>query len=206
MSRLVDRFRALRGLLRIETQRTGVPVSVTDLTVAARWPRFIAGIVQRGLSGSVRALPLRLRLRGQPIGTLNLFHQRTGALPAADLAVGQALADVATIGILSERAIRRGEVLSEQLQAALNNRVMIEQAKGVFAERGQLSLEAAFDRLRRWARRHNVRLLEVARQVVDTDQLLADIEAPQPATTPPAAAQPSAATRSAGKKTGRHGR
>jgi hypothetical protein len=100
----------------VECYRTGAPVSVTDLTAAAQWPRFSAGLVQRGLSGSVHAL--LLRLRGQPIGTLNLFHQRTGALPAADLAVGQALADVATIGILSERAIRRGEVLSEQLQTA----------------------------------------------------------------------------------------
>jgi GAF domain-containing protein len=113
----------------VECYRSGIPVSVTDLTAAAaRWPRFIAELVQRGVSGSVHALPLRLR--GQPIGTLNLFHQRTGPLSAADLAVGQGLADVATIGILSERAIRRGEVLSEQLQAALNDRVIIEQTKG----------------------------------------------------------------------------
>jgi hypothetical protein len=85
---------------------------------------------------------------------------------------------------------------------------MIEQAKGVLAERGRLSMDAAFDRLRRWARRHNLRLSEVARQVVDTDlaaQLLADIEAPQPADAWPQAAQP-AATRSAVNKTGCHRR
>jgi GAF domain-containing protein len=165
----------------LDCYRTGVPVSVSDLTAAAaRWPRFVAELVQRGVSGSVHALPLRLR--GQPIGTLNLFHQRTGPLPAPDLAVGQALAYLATIGILSERAIRRGEVLSEQLQAALNNRVIIEQAKGVLAERGQLSMDAAFDRLRRYARRHSLRLSDVARQVVDTDfatKLLTDLEAAQ---------------------------
>ena len=78
---------------------------------------------------------------------MNLFHRQPGALHDADLVVGQALADVATIGILSERAIRRGEVLTEQLQTALNHRVIIEQAKGVLAQRGHLSMDAAFDRL-----------------------------------------------------------
>ena len=120
----------------------------------------------------MHALPLRLR--GEAIGALNLFHQQPGALPAADLALGQALADVATIGILSERAIRRGEVLNEQLQAALNSRIIIEQAKGVLAQRGDLSMDAAFDRLRSYARRHNLRLSEVARRVVETD-LAADV-------------------------------
>jgi AmiR/NasT family two-component response regulator len=75
----------------------------------------------------------------------------------------------------SERAIRRGEVLSEQLQAALNSRVIIEQAKGVLAQRGNLSMHAAFDRLRRYARNHNVRLSEVAREVVETDLTADDV-------------------------------
>jgi hypothetical protein len=157
----------------VECYRTGAPVSVADLTGATgRWPRFVAALGRRGAYGSVHALPLRLR--GQAIGTLNLFHQVPGALPEADLALGQALADVATIGILSERAIRRGEVLSEQLQIALNSRVVIEQAKGVLAQRGELGMDVAFDRLRRYARHHNLRLSDVARQVVLTD-LAADV-------------------------------
>jgi AmiR/NasT family two-component response regulator len=101
-------------------------------------------------------------------------------LPAADLALGQALADVATIGILQERAIRRGEVLTEQLQTALNDRIIIEQAKGVLAQRGDLIMDAAFDRLRGYARRHNLRLSTVARQVVDTDLADAVLSAPTP--------------------------
>jgi GAF domain-containing protein len=157
----------------VDCYRKGVPVSVADLTDAAvRWPRFVAALAQRGTYGSVHALPLRLR--GEAIGTLNLFHRLPGPLPAADLALGQALADVATIGILSERAIR-GEVVNEQLQAALTSRVIVEQAKGVLAERGRLSMDAAFDRLRRYAHEHNLRLSEIAREIVDTDLVAADV-------------------------------
>ena len=129
----------------------------------------------------MHALPLRLR--GDAIGTLNLFHQLPGPLPAADLALGQALADVATIGILSERAIRRGEVANEQLQTALNSRIVIEQAKGVLAHHGNLGMDAAFDRLRRYARHNSLRLSDVARRVVDTDlatDVLAADSTPEP--------------------------
>jgi GAF domain-containing protein len=161
----------------IECFRTGVPVSVPDLRdVSGRWPVFVAAVAERGAYRSVHALPLRLR--GEAIGTMNLFHRQPGALPEADLVLGQALADVATIGILSERAIRRGEVVAEQLQTALNSRVIIEQAKGVLAQHGGLSMAAAFDRLRRYARTHNARLSEVARQVVETDLAVEVLGAP----------------------------
>jgi GAF domain-containing protein len=152
----------------MECCRTGVAVSVPNVAdVAMRWPVFVAAVADRGAYRSVHALPLRLR--GEAIGAMNLFHGQPGALPEADLAVGQALADVATIGILSERAIRRSEVVTEQLQTALNHRVIIEQAKGVLAQHGNLTMAAAFDRLRRYARTHNARLSEVARQVIETD-------------------------------------
>jgi GAF domain-containing protein len=152
----------------VDCFRSGSSVSVTDLAEAAdRWPRFVAALQERGVLGSVHALPLRLR--GEPIGALNLFHHRPGPLPVADLALGQALADVATIGILSERAIRRGEVVNEQLQTALTSRVVIEQAKGVLAARGHLSMNDAFDRMRGYARDRNLRLAQVAREIVETD-------------------------------------
>ena len=115
----------------------------------------------------MHALPLRLR--GEAIGALNLFHRHPGPLPDADLSLGQALADVATIGILQERAIRRGEILNEQLQTALNSRVIIEQAKGVLARKPGVTMDAAFDRLRSYARSRNLRLSEVARQVVERE-------------------------------------
>lgn len=157
----------------MECFSTGAPVSVPDLRdMGGRWPVFVAAVAVRGAYRSVHALPLRLR--GEAIGTMNLFHRQPGALPEADMALGQALADVATIGILSERAIRRSEVVIEQLQTALTSRVIIEQAKGVLAQQGNLTMDAAFDRLRRYARTHNARLSEVARQVVETD-LAADV-------------------------------
>ena len=149
----------------VQCFHTAAPVSVADLTEAAdRWPGFVSAVADRGAFRSVHALPLRLRR--EAIGALNLFHRAPGALPPADIALGQALADVATIGILQERAIRRGEVVNEQLQTALNSRVIIEQAKGVLAQSSGLTMDTAFDRLRRYARNQNLRLSEVARRVV----------------------------------------
>jgi GAF domain-containing protein len=154
----------------LDCVRSGSPVNVIDLTVpaaAGRWPVFAAAVADSAAFRSVHALPLRLR--GEAIGALNLFHRHPGPLPPVDLSLGQALADVATIGILSERAVRHGEILNEQLQAALHSRVIIEQAKGVLTQKGKLSMDAAFDRLRSYARSRNLRLSEVARQVVETD-------------------------------------
>lgn len=150
----------------LDCYRTGAPVSVPDLReAAARWPRFIAALDSAQQYRSVHALPLRLRRT--TIGALNLFHSQPGPLPTADLALGQGLADVATIGILSERAVRSGEVVTEQLQNALNSRVVIEQAKGVLAERGKVTMDVAFDRLRSHARSNNLRLSELAHRVVE---------------------------------------
>jgi GAF domain-containing protein len=143
---------------------SAAPVSVANLSEATdRWPRFVAAAVQGGAFASVHAVPLRLR--GQAIGALSLLHRTPGSLPEDDLALGQALADVATIGILQERAIRRGEVVNEQLQTALNSRVIIEQAKGVLAQHLGLSTDEAFNRLRGYVRSRNLRLSDVARQL-----------------------------------------
>lgn len=161
----------------LECFHSGIPISVADVAeVADRWPAFAAQVSARGSFRSVHALPLRLR--GQPVGVLSLFHRTPGSLPAADLTLGQALADVATIGILQERSIRRSEVVNEQLQSALNSRVIIEQAKGVLAQRGGLGMDDAFDRMRRFARAHNRRLGELSRQIVRGDIELQQLLAP----------------------------
>lgn len=162
----------------LDCYRTATPVSVPDLATADRWPAFTAAVAQAGGFRSVHALPLRLR--GTSIGALNLFHHNPGPLPDTDLALGQALADVATIGILQERSIRRSEILTEQLQAALNSRVVIEQAKGVLAQHHGLTMQSAFDRLRRYCRSRNLRLAEVARQLAAGDLNPAAIAMPSP--------------------------
>jgi transcriptional regulator with GAF, ATPase, and Fis domain len=149
----------------LDCYRTGAAITVPDIDPAAdRWPIFAAGTRAAGYR-SVHALPMRLR--EEVIGTLNLFGTRPGALDENDARIAQALADVATIAILQERAIRHHEMLAEQLQHALTSRIVIEQAKGVLAERGSLDIDEAFDRLRRYARNSNTRLTDLARGIVD---------------------------------------
>jgi GAF domain-containing protein len=144
--------------------RTGVQVRVDDLATEDRWPRFTSRARENGF-GSVHALPMRLR--GEVVGALNLFHRQRHVMDDADLGVGQALADVATIAILTDRSSRQRELLTEQLQAALTSRVIIEQAKGVLAERGGIGLDRAFALMRSYARGHQTRLADVARDVVE---------------------------------------
>lgn len=154
----------------VDCFRTGQPVSVTDLPAAGRWPRFTSAANEVGFA-AVHALPMRLR--DEVIGALNLFDTNPGALDETLLRVGQALADVASIGLLQQRAIHRRDVLTEQLQTALNSRVLIEQAKGVLAERLHLDLDEAFTLLRNGARSNNRRLSELAQAIVEgTVQIL----------------------------------
>jgi transcriptional regulator with GAF, ATPase, and Fis domain len=170
----------LLELLQIQTDQgpcpecfhTGRPVAVADLsaaTAASRWPRFVAEARKAGFA-SVHALPMRLRT--DIIGALNLFGTRADALDEDTIQLGQALADVATIGLIQARAIRQRETLAEQLQTALNSRVVIEQAKGVIAERRRLDMDQSFALLRRTARTNNRQLSELARAVVDGSERL----------------------------------
>jgi GAF domain-containing protein len=146
--------------------RTGQPITAADLTSAdRRWPRFATATVRAGFH-TVEARPMRLR--NQVIGALNLFRAAPTPFAAADLRIAQALADVATIGLLQERSLRRSETLAEQLQGALNSRVIIEQAKGKLAERLTVEMEDAFRMLRDHARESNQHLTDVARNFVDS--------------------------------------
>jgi hypothetical protein len=141
-----------------------------------RWPQFAPQAATAGFR-SANALPLRLR--SQVIGSLNLFHASVDGLDSAGLRVAQALADAATIGILQQRARHSGEVVAGQLQAALTSRIVIEQAKGVLAERLRISTDSAFAVLRAAARSRNRLLSELAREVAsgsaDPAQLLRQV-------------------------------
>jgi GAF domain-containing protein len=139
-------------------------VTSADLEAdAARWPAFVPQARAAGYH-SVTAVPMRLR--DHIIGGLNMFGAVSRPLAEEDRRLAQALADAATIGILQQRAAHRTSVLAEQLQNALNSRVAIEQAKGVLAERHDLSMERAFQLLRRYARDRNLKLCDVAAAVV----------------------------------------
>jgi transcriptional regulator with GAF, ATPase, and Fis domain len=149
----------------VDCYRTGEPVVNQSLRAARdRWPVFSERAIAAGFK-SAHAIPMRLR--GAVIGALNLFRVDEGEMREVDVVSAQALADVATIGILQHRAVRETHVVNEQLVHALNSRIAIEQAKGVLAERAQLDVEQAFVIMRDYARSHNAKLAEVARQVVE---------------------------------------
>lgn len=148
----------------LDAFQTGEPVGHSDLAEAvALWPRFAPEALAAGFR-SVHALPLRLR--GTVIGALNLFHKGAVAIDADDVRAARAFADIATIAILQYRATMVSSELIDQLNMALNTRIVIEQAKGVIAERHGVDMESAFAALRGHARHRNLRLADVAAGVV----------------------------------------
>jgi transcriptional regulator with GAF, ATPase, and Fis domain len=145
--------------------RTGLPVTRDDMpAMRSAWPAFTPRLQELGFH-SAQALPMRLR--DETIGALNLFRFEPGSLSEADLGIGQAMAHVATVGLLQERAIAARELVATQLQTALTSRVLLEQAKGVLAERTGLSMDQTFQLMRAYARGNNRRLTDVAAQVID---------------------------------------
>lgn len=148
----------------IESVRTGKLVTVPDVAAAsAAWPAFCDAALAQGFA-SAHALPLRLR--ETTIGTLNLFRNVPGELSPRDLVTAQAFADVATIGILHERAVHENAVVRQQLQSALNSRVVIEQAKGVVAHGAGVSIDESFDIIRGYARSNRLGIGDVAARLV----------------------------------------
>lgn len=142
----------------------GEPVNVPDLgSEADRWPVFVPAARAAGFA-SLHALPMRLG--DARLGALGLFGTSVGALGEQDLGLGQALADVATVALVSDRAVTDRGAINAQLQVALTSRVVLEQAKGVLSQQGNLDMEQAFRVLRRYARDHNLRLSELAEAVV----------------------------------------
>jgi transcriptional regulator with GAF, ATPase, and Fis domain len=155
---------------------SGQPVVNVNLEQAAdRWPRFAPRAVQAGFL-SVHAFPLRLRR--QVLGALNLFSDTKGGMSDEDAVIVQSLADVASIGLLQERAIHQGEVLTEQLQTALDSRIAIEQAKGALAQLLGSTPDEAFEKMRTYCRRNGLRLVEVARAVVQEPERVAGLTRP----------------------------
>ena len=145
----------------LDSYRAGASLTVPDLAqVVSRWPQFAPAATRAGFA-SVHALPMRLQQT--KLGTLGLFGTTTGVLNAYDLGLGQALADVASVALVQDRALSDRSAINAQLQTALTSRVVLEQAKGILAQQGDLEMDAAFAALRRYSRDHNLRLTDVAR-------------------------------------------
>lgn len=141
------------------------PVSVPDIAAdRERWPEFSDAARSHGFN-AVTVLPVRVR--GNGVGTLSIFSRDPAGLSDIDRSVAQAFADVAAISLLQHRAANQQHLLNEQLQHALESRVLIEQAKGVLAEREKISLDGAFTKLRKHARGHGMKLADVASGVLD---------------------------------------
>jgi GAF domain-containing protein len=148
----------------MECYRTHATITVADIAdEPQRWPEFSTMARAAGFR-AVHALPMRLR--AETVGALNLFSVTPGALDDGTIRVAQAMADVATIGLLQARVISHSELLAEQLQRALHSRVLIEQAKGVLAERLRIDMDTAFETLRGYSRNHNQFISAVAEAVI----------------------------------------
>lgn len=149
----------------VDCFREGHAVTVGDIDVDGKhWPTFREAALGQGFH-AVFATPMRLR--GQVLGAMNLFSKAIGGPSEHDALLAQALADIATIGILQERSLRESHILTEQLQRALESRVLIEQAKGVLAVVGSMDMDQAFTALRNYARSHSMPLRDVAQGVAD---------------------------------------
>jgi GAF domain-containing protein len=165
-ARLLELFQAQRAEGPcLDCFRTGHEVADIDLpSSTSRWPDFAPRALELGFQ-TAHCFPLRLR--DQVIGALNVFRDLPTPLDAEERRVVRALADVATISLMQERALRRAEQLTEQLQFALNSRVVIEQAKGALARTLDCGVDAAFVALRDHARRHRLKLTDLARLVLE---------------------------------------
>ena len=141
---------------------SGRSVQASAADSRARWPVFAPHASDAGFQ-MMCAVPLRVRT--DVIGALNLFRGTDEPFTSAEVDLAQAMAEMAAIGLIQERALRERSLLAEQLQAALNSRVIIEQAKGMIAEYLTVNVDEAFTLLRNYARDNNRKLSELASDI-----------------------------------------
>ncbi|MET0736232.1 MAG: GAF and ANTAR domain-containing protein, partial [Microbacterium sp.] len=158
----------------VECYRTGAAIYVPAIAaVPDEWRAFRESAIANGFA-AIDAVPLRLR--DTTIGALNLLRSTEGPPREFDVTAARAFADVATIGILHERSIRESEVLSGQLQQALQSRITIEQAKGVVSYTNGVAIDDAFQLIRSYARSHRLQLSDVAGRIVRRELVIGDAE------------------------------
>ncbi|MFE2376590.1 GAF and ANTAR domain-containing protein [Streptomyces sp. NPDC059398] len=147
-------------------------IDLHDPSDTGAWPAFADKARRSGFQIS-HVFPLRLRNRA--VGAMNLFHTSRQSLSTQDASLAQALADVATIAILQQRDLGHEQMEKSQLQHALSSRIVVEQAKGILAERWTVDPSTAYNALRVYARTHQLRISDCSRQIIDqtldTDQI-----------------------------------
>jgi transcriptional regulator with GAF, ATPase, and Fis domain len=148
----------------LDAYASGRAVQASAAESRLRWPVFGPHAAEVGFQ---RMCAVPLRVRTDIIGALNLFRGDDEPFTDVEMDIAQAMAEVAAIALLQERALREQGLLTGQLQAALNSRVIIEQAKGMLSEYLTVTVDDAFELLRGYARTHNRRLTDVAGNVVD---------------------------------------
>jgi GAF domain-containing protein len=165
---------ALLGVERMQEDRQEGPcvdayhssrvVTSDDLKTERRWHQYGSLALEDGLR-SVAAVPLHVSEVG--IGSLNLYAAEPGPWSEDTIRIASIFADMAASYLAHASDLQRSERVREQLQQALDSRVIIEQAKGHIAGQQQVTVDVAFERLRRYTRQHNARLHDVAAAVVN---------------------------------------
>ena len=165
----------------VDCARSGVTIANAPLDAAiTRWPEFAARARQCGYA-ITHAIPMRCR--NTVVGVLSLFSGASDPIGDADLGLGQAMADLAAIGITQRRALAGGAETASRLREALEGRILVEQATGILAERMHLSMDDAFAMLREHTGRNGLPLPDVARAVVEGDDEGEDEAVPDPGST-----------------------
>ena len=156
----------------IDAVASAVPVAMADIAegdASSRWPEYTVAAKDAGIQ-AVAGIPMLAE--GTAIGAVNLYDSQPRDWSSEDLRVAAIFASIATGYLAHASTARQQQRTAEQLEQALNTRLIIEQAKGVLANQREMTVDEAFRRLRNYAREHNARIHDVAREVVEGDLLL----------------------------------
>jgi GAF domain-containing protein len=156
--------RAQEGVC-VEAYTWGKPVMVPDLAeIRGRWEDFWNEATRVGFAA---VLGIPMRLDDDVLGAVNIYSAEPRSWSDDDVATAQVLADMATSYVVNASELEKSRRTAEQLQEALQSRIVIEQAKGILAAERKIPVDDAFDVLRTHARSHNANLRAVAEAVVN---------------------------------------
>ena len=153
----------LRESVCYEAGARGEPVLVSSLRATSQWPDFTQECLRVGFQA---AAGIPMSTDGELIGVLSLYRRSVHPWTNEDVAAAQLLARVATTYLVNAHELGEARKLAGQLQHALDSRIVIEQAKGVLAERLQCPPDVAFQVMRSYARNNRRQLRNVAEQVI----------------------------------------